>query len=440
MTLQAGTAMVDISPDNPTFLWGYPYEPRISTGIHDPLYASVLYLDNNGVKLVLVALDILYISADDTREARGMIADATEIKPENVMITCTHTHSGPVTVDMLFSENDPIVAKVDPKYMEKVRDGILEATKKAIANVRPAEIATTSTMVDGVGCNRHDPDWARDPEVGIIAVRNADDKKLFGLSLIYCMHPTVIHEDIKEVSSDFPGYARIALQKRFGRDLNVIYSNGPQGNQSPRYHVNGQTFAEAERLGFILGDAVGEAVAKLAESDFTSQPLLKSLTDSIVPIRKEMRSLEDAEANFEFRKQDFERLKAEGAPHGPTRTAECAFFGADETLFFAKSAGNGKLDAALVEYKKFEVQVFQIADAFIPAFQGEVFVEYSLDVKKRCGEKVFVVCIANGETQGYITTAEATGYEADNAIFAPATGKLMADKAVELVGKLQEAR
>lgn len=438
MTLQAGSAMVDISPDEPTFLWGYPHEPRISTGIHDPLYASVLYLDNGSKKLVLVALDMLYISADDTREVRGMIAAATEVKPENVMITCTHTHSGPVTVDMLFSENDPVVPQVDQKFMKKTRDGIVEATRKAIANACPAEIATTSTMVDGVGCNRHDPDWARDPEVGIIAVRNATDKKLFGVSLIYCMHPTVIHEDIKEVSSDFPGYARLALQKRFGRDLNLIYSNGPQGNQSPRYHVKAQTFAEAERLGSILGDAVGEAVANLADSDFTSEPVLKSITDTIVPIRKGMRSVEEAEANLEFRKKEFERLKAEGAPHGPTRTAECALFGADETLFYAKAAANGKLDAALVGYEKFEVQVFQIADAFIPAFQGEVFVEYSLDVKKRCGGKVFVVCIANGETQGYITTPEATGYEADNAIFAPATGKLMADKAVELVNKLKK--
>jgi hypothetical protein len=337
---------------------------------------------------------------------------------------------------MLFSENDPVVPKVDPEYMELVRNGILEATLKAIANAHPAEIATTSTMIDGVGCNRHDPEWARDPEVGIIAVRNVDDKKLFGISLIYCMHPTVIHEDIKEVSSDFPGYARIALQKRFGDALDVIYSNGPQGNQSPRYHVKGQTFAEAERLGFILGNAVADAVANLADDDFTSQPILQSISDTITPIRKGMRTVEEAEANFEFRKKDFERLKAEGAPHGPTRTAECAFFGADETLFFAKRAADGSLDAALKEYKEFEVQVFQIADAFIPAFQGEVFVEYSLDVKKRCDEKVFVVCIANGETQGYITTAEATGYEADNAIFAPATGKLMADKAVELVGKL----
>jgi hypothetical protein len=388
-------------------------------------------------KLVLIALDILYISADDTREIRAMIAAATDVLPQKVMVTCTHTHSGPVTVDMLFSENDPVVPESDPEYLEKLRNGVLEAALNAVEAAKNAEIAVTSTDVEGVGCNRHDPDAARDPEVGIIAVRNTDDKTLFGLFMVYCMHPTVIHEDVKEVTSDFPGYARLALQKRFGDDLSVVYSTGPQGNQSPRYHVKAQTFEEAERLGSILGNAVADAVAKLADADYTSEPALKSVSDTITPVRKPMRSVEDAEANLEFRKKEFERLKAEGAPHGPTRTAECAYFGADETLFFARRAADGSLDAALENYKEFEVQVFQIGDAFIAAFQGEVFVEYSLEVKKRCrGKKVFVVCIANGETQGYITTPEATGYEADNALFAPETGMRMVDKAVELVESL----
>ncbi|MCK5844516.1 MAG: hypothetical protein KAG97_07400, partial [Victivallales bacterium] len=330
-----------------------------------------------------------------------------------------------------------VVPEADPKYMKKTRDGVVEAALKAMSIAEPSELAVSSVEVDGVGCNRHNPNALRDPEVGIIAVRNAGNKRISAISLVYCMHPTVIHEDIKEVSSDFPGYARLELKKRFGDNLNIIYSTGPQGNQSPRYHVKAQTFEEAERLGSILGEAVAGKTANLADSDFTPSPALKSISDVITPIRKPMRSVEDAQANLEFRKRDFERLKAEGAPHGPTRTAECAFFGADETLFFAKRATDGTLDTALKNYKSFEVQVFQIADALLAAFQGEVFVEYSLDVKKRCGEKVFVVCIANGETQGYITTEDATGYEADNALFAPATGKALADKAVELIQRLR---
>ena len=34
--------------------------------------------------------------------------------------------------------------------------------------------------------------------------------------------------------------------------LDVVYHTGPAGNQSPRYYVSGQTFAEADRLGCKL--------------------------------------------------------------------------------------------------------------------------------------------------------------------------------------------
>ncbi len=66
------------------------------------------------------------------------------------------------------------------------------------------------------------------------------------------MHPTVLHEDSTAITADFPGAARAFLAERFP-DLTTIYHTGPSGNQSPRYFVTGQTFAEADRLGTMLG-------------------------------------------------------------------------------------------------------------------------------------------------------------------------------------------
>ena len=40
---RAGAAQVDVTPDSPQFLYGYPHCERISTGVHDPLLASALY-------------------------------------------------------------------------------------------------------------------------------------------------------------------------------------------------------------------------------------------------------------------------------------------------------------------------------------------------------------------------------------------------------------
>ena len=44
--LRAGVSLVDISPGPGIELAGYPHHPRYNTGIHDPLYAGCICLDD----------------------------------------------------------------------------------------------------------------------------------------------------------------------------------------------------------------------------------------------------------------------------------------------------------------------------------------------------------------------------------------------------------
>jgi len=443
MTLRAGSAIVDITPEKPMFLVGYPHVERISTGTHDPLLASALYLENRDNSLLMIAIDILFLDADTVCEIRGKIAEKCDVSAENIMIGCTHTHSGPLTIDMLAFRNDPTVPGVDSDYMLELQKRIVEAGVKAAKSAKSAELAVTSANIAGVGCNRHNPDGPRDPEAGILVIRDSATGKVEALSLIYCMHPTVLHEDSKLISSDFPGFTRELLKSRFGKDLTVLYNTGPEGNQSPRYDVKGQTFEEAERLGNLLGKYVSEEIDLLSDKDFDSDPAIGTESMKISPLRRNLPSIEEAEKNLAFRKSDFERLKAENAGHGPVRTAECSIFGAEETLFLAKCAKDESLNAVLANYAEIEVQVMKIGIAFIANFAGEMFVEYSLDLKKmfykqsETEEHLFVICLANGEMQGYIVTEDATGYEADNSLFIPETGNRMLKAAMKLIEKLK---
>ena len=45
---QSRHSQIDITPRNSTFLYGYPHVSRLSTGVHDPLLSSSLYLDDGG--------------------------------------------------------------------------------------------------------------------------------------------------------------------------------------------------------------------------------------------------------------------------------------------------------------------------------------------------------------------------------------------------------
>ena len=433
MTLQTGMAIEDISPQKPMPLVGYPHVERISNGINDPLLASAIYLENNGEALLMIAVDILFLDSDTVCEIRKKISSATDLPAAKILISCTHTHSGPASIRTMSWKTT-----LDSEYMDYLKGNIAKAGVRAVAAKKSAKLAVTSVNVSGVGCNRHDPEGPRDPEVAIIAVKDAETDKISAVSLIYSMHPTVMHEDSKLVSSDFPGYAREYLKKEFGKNLTVMYHTGPEGNQSPRYHVKGQTFAEAERLGNILGKTVVGKIKELNDEDFSDNPVLAVSGTRFIPKRRSLPSVADAEKNLAFRQNEFARLKAENAGHGPVRTAECAVFGAESTLRLAKRAEDGSLEKMFAANPDAEIQALRIGNAYFIGFPGEVFVEYSLDLKRKSPEKTFAIGLANGELQGYVVTENADGYEADNSTLSPETGKIMVNAALDLIKKIKE--
>ena len=435
MSLAAGVGRWDLSNRSPLFLVGYPHVPRVSTGIHDPLWATALYLEDGGHAVLSLAVDILFIHHCTARFCRDAIARRTGLAPERILISATHTHSGPVTAAMLSWREDPTVSAPDPGYMAEFQHGIIEAGCAAVASAQPAELAVTSAHSTGVGGNRLSPDGKRDPEVGLLLARRASDHTPLALQLVYSMHPTVLHEDSRLVSSDFPHYTRQGLESAFP-GLHVLYHNGPSGNLSPRYHVQGQTFAEAERLGSLLGRQVRSALDRLTEADFRTSLPLDGATCRVELPPRQFCTVAEAEAELRAALAEFDGLRQNQAAHGPLRTAECTVFGAEERLALARAQEAGQTAALQREYNPVEVQVLKIGDAWLAGWPGECFVEYALKLKAAV-PRAFVVSLANGELQGYIPTPEATGYEARLSFFEPGAGDRLVAATVELVQRLQ---
>ena len=435
MTLRAGVARRDISNRSPLFLVGYPHVARLSTGIHDPLWATALYLEDSGPAVLCLAVDILFIHHRTARLCRAAIAQRTGLSPDRILISATHTHSGPITAAMLSWRDDPTVPAPDPEYMECFQNGIIAAGCAAVAEAGPAELAVSRAHSTGVGGNRLSADGTRDPEVGLLMVRRAADRAPLALQLVYSMHPTVLHEDSRLVSSDFPHYTRQVLESAFP-GLHVLYHNGPCGNLSPRYHVQGQTFAEAERLGSLLGRQVQAAVERLADPDFRTTLPLDAATCRVELPPRQFGSVAAAEAELAVAVADYERLRQEHAAHGPLRTAECTVFGAEERLTLARAQETGATAALQREYNPVEVQVLRIGAACLVGWPGECFVEYALTLKTALPD-TFVVSLANGELQGYIPTPEATGYEARLSFFEPLAGDRLVTATIALVEQLR---
>jgi len=433
--LEAGAATADVTPGTPCFLHGYPHVARVSTGTHDPLLASALYVRHGASACLFVAVDVILISKAIAARVRRRIAQATGVDEGAIVVSATHTHSGPVVVDYLSNEADSVVPKADPDYVRHLETQIVAAAVAAWNARRPAEMAFVRTDGAGVGTNRHSPNGPRDLAVPVLAVRDAQSLAFIGIMLVCAMHPTVLHEDSTLFSGDFPAFARQHLQARFG-GCPVIYHTGAAGDQSPRHVTRGNTFAEAQRLGDLLGAAVAAALAAAPFTRDAGITFARCLIE--LPLRVPP-PLDEAERQLQNTRRRLDQLRRDGAPRPAVRSAECDWFGAEETVALSRAAQDGRLHAALASCLPAEIQVFAIGPQLYVCWPGEFFVEFALRLKRKYPYST-VITLANGELQGYVVTQQAIDnhwYEAGNALLqSPQAGDRVVAATMELLAGL----
>lgn len=431
-SLLAGAATADISPVDSQFLYGYPHVKRWSTGIHDPLTSSALALDNGKTRLLFIANDIIYVPKGLVARTRQRIEAASGTPANHIMITATHTHSGPGVNKRGPGSYSTVVPDADPAYIQLLEDGIVQAGINACENLRRAELGLAIAHVEGIGTNRRDPKGPADPEIPVLTVRDADTHAWIGIHEIYAMHPTVLHEDSTLVSGDFPAMARRYLQQVLGTPVPVLHNNGAGGNQSPRHCVRGQTFDEAIRLGTILGKAVETALVKTEYH--TDVQLTANQTSLVYPLR-DLPTIEEAAAKEQAVREKLARQQKDGTPRAIVRTTECDLFGAEASHALAKSKADGRIDRAVRSCMPAEIQLFCIGPWRFVAWPGEVFVEHALTIR-RANPGTFVCTCANGSMAGYITTeqaAEEGGYEASTSVFSTKSGRLLVETTQKLL-------
>lgn len=431
--LYAGAATVDISPVDSQFLYGYPHVKRYSEGIHDRLWASALYLTDGAMKMIFVANDIIYCSKEIAASTRSRIEQLTGVPRDNIMITATHTHSGPIIKGLFGCQGDSIVPPADKDYEKLFEDGIVSAAAKAFNSPVAAKVGLAIADSGCVGTNRRDPAGPADPNMPVLAVKDVQTDNYLALMLVCSMHPTVLHEDSKLVSGDFPGMCRIFLQDNVvGGNCAVLHHSGPCGNQSPRHVTRENTYAETTRLGSELGKNVQRVLGEIKYTDIVT---LKCKHSSLELPRRKFPDVATAKKKLDNAVARLKHLQDSGAPRTEVRTAECDWFGAEETCTLSQAAAAGRLDAVANACMPAEIQVFSINQWNFVGWQGEIFVEYALALKSKACDS-FVISCANGEFQGYIVTqaaADEGGYEASNAMFAPQSGDMLVAKSLELI-------
>jgi neutral ceramidase len=433
--LSAGVSLVDISPGPGIELAGYPHHPRYNEGVHDPLHAGCICLDDGATRLALVSLDLLMISRKEVRALREEIARQTPIPAAHVMITCSHTHSGPWASGRIDLEGLEQGLEPDRGFMADLRRKIVSLVKEAWDGRFEAAVGVDKGYCgreQGVGGNRRDPKGIADPEVWVIGVKDASGGMRACL-VKYALHPTFLHSDNMRVSADYPGAIRNHLATR-APGVVLLFAQGCSGNQSPRYFRTGKTYPEAVRV----GSAIGEEAARVLESmDFRGDVRLMVKSVDVDLETRVLPSLADAQKAVEMTRARWEKVKAESTVERDIWNAELPFLGAEDTLGYVRVRNRGERLSLQDDELPAEVQLIGIGDARVIGLPGELFVEFGLTIQYRAPfEKTFVIELANGCLPGYACTSQAYsqgGYETGASLLTGRSGEQLVEAAVRLI-------
>jgi neutral ceramidase len=430
----AGVAAIDITPPVGTHLAGQ-FQDRIAESIHDPLYARALVLDDGTTSLAIVACDLLALKRPTVVRARELAAAQTGISADHIMITASHTHTGPRTTDIFPCPSDA-------EYLALLPRQLAGAVALAARSRQPAHLAVGSGREATSTHNRRylrqdgtaqmhppkgdpsfvGPEGPADPEVGVI-VASDENGRLLGAVVNYTSHPIVVGHE-QAVSADYPGYMVRALRAVKGSQAEVLFVNGALANVCPidvadlGHREYG--YAWAERVGNLVA---AEALRVMETTDPLETAPLRVAGRTIDLAIREIPPAQLAEAR---------RLMEQGDGVPPVERAY-----AQEALLLAEE----RRQAATVPA---EVQVLATGDAALVGIPGELFVEFGLEIKRRSPfAHTYVAGLANG-CVGYLPTRRAFqggGYEtrlARSSKLVPQAGEQLTAVALDLLHELHE--
>lgn len=134
-TLRAGAAAVDITPTQFPMNMPGGFSANMAEGAHDSFHSRALVLDNGETTLAMVVVDNLGAGPDVLNEAKALAAAKTGMSVDKMLISSTHTHSGP----SLNTRSEAAAA-----YYKKFVEGVAGSIVQAHAALKPAAIGAAA--------------------------------------------------------------------------------------------------------------------------------------------------------------------------------------------------------------------------------------------------------------------------------------------------------
>lgn len=442
--LLAGIAEVDITPPIGHRMAGHFYEV-LSDGIHDPLKAKALVMQQGEQKFGFAFADIVSVSPNVSRHARQRYSRISNTPMSNVVISATHSHTGPLYDDLrrdYFHDKAVAALGQDPHetvyYPDFLTDRLVEALSLADSQLDEAELIFASIKNPRVSFNRRyimkdgtvrfnpgqlNPDimiaaGPTDPNIDNLMVKSIRGQHPIGSLTVFACHPDTLGGT--QYSADYPFFLEQQLRWRFGEEFVSAFGIGTSGDVN-HIDVTKDAPRKGEEATRRVGSAIGHSVLLGLEN---GKPLCEPALDSRsrvlnIPLQ------EVAAGKLEQARRDLSLLDGYKDAGEFSRVVD-----AIKTLDLEQRGANWPV----------EVQTFRLDEnTALVSLPGEVFADLGLSIKEQSPfDNTMVVTLAN-DRLSYIPTERAFeegSYEVTNSRVKPGAGEQLAETAVELLEEL----
>jgi hypothetical protein len=277
--LRAGAAQIDITPAPDEFPYLAAGE-RPYVGVHDPVFARALVLDDGTSEVAIVVIDVTMIPMP--RELSKAVAQELQIPEANLLLAATHTHNVPL---VSYHGGDPNAQQT--REIERVRRGALEAVHQAKAKLLPARVAFARGEAfvninngEQAGLkNAADPHGPSDKSLDVLEVQSAEGAPM-ALLVDYATHAEVMFRSVTrgegyEVSGDLPGAVAHLIENQSANAPVVLFASSAGADQLP-------LFKSLQPAGRLPGGDEGPAGWALLDAQ--ARRLATSLLDVVASI------------------------------------------------------------------------------------------------------------------------------------------------------------
>ena len=234
--VSVGFGEASILPDFPMVMSYGSDTP--TQAFYDTAKVKAMVLEVEGKRIALLEYDVIAVQNEQAEQIKDTIAQNTQLKKRNIIVSATHNHS---------------YGRTHKERVYRLMAGRgIRATRRAVSQAFPARIGFGKRKLPAdLNLNRAEVNGLANPLLYVIKVTDTAGH-LRGLHYNFGSHPTVFTEwgsSRGKIGPNWPGYVNHFVQQRKRLDLLyqrysrkngidtdpfVMFSEGSAGDQQPR--------------------------------------------------------------------------------------------------------------------------------------------------------------------------------------------------------------